>query len=161
MSTRSVQLTRLSALGLIPLVLATIAVLAATGGPDRASVMAALERPAAAAPAPPATKFVLNRNGYRVDVKVSPNLASRPNQLLVTVMHSGRPVKLTWVRASFSMPVMNMWNALTSTLHSTRRGAYAATEPVLGMAGRWRLRFTLVVPGGRRLTASTDDRLRR
>ena len=160
MSTRHVQLTRLSAFGLIPVVLGTIAVLAASTGPNRAAVFSALERPATPAPAPPATKFVVDREGYRVQVKVSPNLASRPNRLLVTVTRHGRPVKVDRVGASFSMPAMNMWNALTSSLHSTQHGGYAGTEPVLGMAGLWQLRFTVVGPGGRRFTAAIDDRLR-
>ena len=160
MSTRPVHLIRLSTLGLIPVVLGTIAVLAATSGPNRAAVFSALERPATPAPAPPATKFVVDREGYSVQVKVSPNLASRPNRLLVTVTRHGQPVKVDRVGASFSMPAMNMWNALTSSLRSAQHGGYAGTEPVLGMAGLWQLRFTVVGPGGRRFTAAIDDRLR-
>ena len=159
MSTRPVHLTRLSALGLVAVVLGVAVVLAESTGPNRAAVLSALQRPAPAAPARATTRFALHEAGYRVTVELSPNIASTPNRLSVAVTRNGRPVDLARVRVTYSMPAMNMWNAFSSSFGSDRTGSYVATEPVLGMAGLWQLRFTVLEHGGRRLTAVIDDRL--
>jgi hypothetical protein len=57
------------------------------------------------------------------------------------------------------MPSMNMQNAYTAALGASTDGRYAATIPVLGMAGRWRLRIDLTPRSGRPIRIVVDDRI--
>jgi hypothetical protein len=57
------------------------------------------------------------------------------------------------------MPSMNMWNGYATRLSAAGHGSYAATVPVLGMPGRWRLRLALTMHAGARLPITIDDRL--
>ncbi len=141
-------------LGLLAAALAALVGLAVTAGQNRAAVLSELQRPAGVQ----TTTWVVDRGTYRLRVELSPNRAGYPNHLLLSLTDGGRRSQIDSARVTFSMPAMNMWNVFTSSLRHTRTGAYIADEPVLGMAGRWRLSFTLAV-GGRRLGYAVVDRM--
>lgn len=119
------------------------AIVATNGHSTRASVLAALQRPATMLN-PPLGKTMLlgrvHRGAVSVVVRATPNRTSARNKLSVSLTAGRRPLEGAAVTVSFSMPSMNMWGGLTNHLISAGGGTYVADEPVLGMPGRWQLR---------------------
>lgn len=109
---------------------------------------------------PAAARFVRHSStGYSVAVTLSPNRATGPIRLSLHAVDHGRSLNGARIRIGFSMPSMNMWSAYTAALRATGGGRYAATIPVLGMAGSWRLLIDLTPRSGRPLRIVVDDRL--
>jgi YtkA-like len=145
-----------------------IGALALSPTQDRHALLAQLQKPASSAqPVAPggrglaaAARFVRRSStGYSVTVTMTPNHANGPIALSMLVFGHGRALSGARARVSFSMPSMNMSNAYTAPLRARAGGHYAAAIPVLGMAGRWRLRFELMPRSGRPFHVVVDDRI--
>jgi hypothetical protein len=136
--------------------------LAATSSPSRHALLEQLQRPARPSNASPTRGGQLWRRssmGYLMTVALAPNRADGPIRLSVHVRRSGRPVERARIEVAFSMPSMNMWNGYATRLSAVGHGSYAATVPVLGMPGRWRLRFELTTQGSAPPPITIDDRV--
>ena len=136
--------------------------LAATSTPSRHALLDQLQRPATPLPASPASGGQVWRRssmGYLMRVALTPNRADRPIRLSVELSRRGRPVDRARIEVAFSMPSMNMWNGYATRLSPAGDGSYAATVPVLGMTGRWRLHFALTVHARAPLPITIEDRL--
>jgi hypothetical protein len=145
---------------------------AACGGAGRAVTVGAVAVPGAPrdaafrAPAgaltlhvgPGAVRAHVVRAGYRIRIAVSPNRASAPNRLAVTVVRAGRPVRGAAVRADAGMLGMAMGVA-SYRLRGPR--VYAARAPAWLMAGVWGIAVTVTPPGRPPIHVVLDDRLRR
>ncbi len=142
-----------------------VAVVTATAHPaTRAGLLAQLERPAKAAVAAPKVtaahgRAVIALPSGRIVVRMSPNRAAERNALSVAVTRRDRPIDVTGISVSYSMPAMNMWHVLTTHLAPAGSGRYAASEPVLGMAGTWRLDITARLPSGATIVVAVEDRM--
>src|SRR5437588_5003596 len=130
-------------------------VLAATANvQQRGSVLAQLERPArqvalpaslpAASIGPGPARVRIRQGPYVLSLVLTPNRAAIRNHVTIALTENGRGLSRARVNVSFSMPSMNMWQAFTSSLSQSGPGRYTSYEPVLGMAGVWRLRFQIV-----------------
>ncbi len=145
--------------------------LAATASSQsRGALLKQLERPAvpaaASAAVPDATSVgtivsatPMPIGHYRLRMAVTPNRAAARNRFAITVTERGHPVAGDTVTVTFSMPSMNMWQALTTQLEPVGNGIYAATEPVLGMAGSWQLSVRVTRPGEAPVIAVLADRI--
>ena len=145
-----------------------IGALALSPTQGRHALLAQLQKPASSAqPVAPGgrglsvpARFVRRSNtGYSVTVTMTPNHANGPIALSMLVFGHGRALSGARTRVSFSMPSMNMSNAYTAPLRASAGGHYAAAIPVLGMAGRWRLRLAVTPPSGRPFDVVVDDRI--
>lgn len=113
----------------------------AAQGQSRRSVLAQLQRPARPAAFAGASRSFSSRKGpLRVTVRLTPDRASVRNELTVSADQHGRPLSGARITARFSMPSMGMWNVFATTLSATgTAGVTEQVEPVLGMAGVWRI----------------------
>lgn len=129
-------------------VLVTAAVVAAavlSSYPPPPKALASLGAPAATAGPGPVTE-VVDRNGYRVDVRVSPNKVAVPDSYVVRLTHNGAPVRGATVVATFTMLDMEM-PTQAYRLSERSPGVYAHSSEALVMVGRWGLTFQ-VQPAG-------------
>jgi len=97
-------------------------------------------------------------SGYQLDLRIAPNRATRRGTVSMNVRKGDQVVNGARVRARFTMLDMDM-GGVTVRLPQTGPGTYSASEPVLGMAGRWGLRFEIVPPGRRSSTLMIVDRI--
>ena len=89
---------------------------------------------------------VVNRSGYRLRVRVTPNRAAVPNDFALELMRRGRPVRGADVTLSFLMLDMEMGQQ-EYRLSETRPGVYAHAAPALVMVGHWGLSFQVTPKG--------------
>jgi copper transport protein len=87
----------------------------------------------------------VNKNGYRFDVKVTPNRAAAPNNFSVRITRDGRPVKMDSVVLRFAMLDMEM-GVQSYELRQVAPGVYARALPALVMVGHWGLGFEVTPP---------------
>jgi YtkA-like len=149
----------LGALGLLGVI---VALALSAGSQSRASVLRALQRPAvfpAAFVGPGPFDQALAAGGDTLALRMTPNRASLRNEITTTVTQHGRAVSGVRVTVTYSMPAMDMWNALQMTLVPAGGGGYRANEPVLGMPGIWQLRIMVAPPGARAFTVVVNDRM--
>lgn len=144
-------------------VLLSIGVLAVTAGqPSANALLRTLQRPASFASAnvgPGRVDARLISASDHLALRLVPNRAAVHNRLSLELRTGGRPLNAAHVTAVFSMPAMNMWQALTSQLTPRGNGIYAAEVPVLGMAGAWQLRVDVARPGASPLELTVNDRM--
>ena len=144
-----------------------IGALALSPTQGRHALLAQLQKPATSAQpvapgrglADPARFVRRSGTGYSVTVTLTPNHANGPIALSMSLFGHGRALSGARTRVSFSMPSMNMSNAYTAPLRASADGHYAAAIPVLGMAGRWRLRLAVTPRSGRPFDVVVDDRI--
>ena len=107
---------------------------------------------------PGAVRAHVTRAGYRIRIAVSPNRASAPNRLAVTVTRAGRPVRGASVGADAGMLGM-----ATRVASYRLRGsvAYTTRAPAWLMPGVWGLAFTVKPRGRPPIHVVLDDRMRR
>jgi copper transport protein len=86
------------------------------------------------------------KDGYRFDVRVTPNKAAVPNTFEVHVTRDGKPVTGADVVLTFAMLDMEMENQ-SYRLTETAPGTYSHATPALVMVGHWGLGFELTPPG--------------
>ena len=149
----------LAALGLLGVL---VALAVSAGSQSRASVLGALQRPAVFPDAfvgPGPVDQALAAGGDTLALRMTPNRASLRNAITTTVTQHGRAVSGARVTVTYSMPAMDMWNALQTTLVPAGGGSYRADEPVLGMPGIWQLRITVAPPGARAFAVVVNDRM--
>jgi hypothetical protein len=144
-------------------VLLSIGVLAATASPPgRSSLLRELQRPATSAAAsvgPGPVSTVIPAGPYKLALALTPNRAGVRDHLSVTLTAGARPIRGAQITVVFSMPVMNMWQALTTRLATHGTVAYTADEPVLGMAGMWQMRLRVAPPNGPSFDLTVNDHM--
>jgi copper transport protein len=94
---------------------------------------------------PGAVSEVVNKNGYRFEVKVTPNRAAAPNTFSVRITRDGRPVKMQSVVLRFAMLDMEM-GTQSYELPEMAPGVYERALPALVMVGHWGLTFEVTPP---------------
>ncbi len=149
--------------GLLALIALALMIIAGGHAATRGDLLAQLQRPAAY-PAtnvgPHPVAVTLNAGDYRLGVRVTPNRAAAHNTVAVALARNGVPVRGARVSVVYSMPAMDMQNALTSGLPATSSATYSVREPVLGMPGSWTMRFEVRPVGGRPFSLTVNDLLR-
>ncbi len=89
---------------------------------------------------------VVNQNGYRVELRVTPNKAAVDNASAVRITKGGKPVTGADVTQTFAMLDMEMPNQ-AYRLREQSPGLYVKSAPALVMVGRWGLTFEIAPPG--------------
>jgi copper transport protein len=100
---------------------------------------------------------VLNRNGYRVELRVAPNRAAAPNMFSIRITKDGKPVRGAGVIAGFAMLDMEM-GTQREVLPERAPGLYERTAPALVMVGHWGLSFEITPAGVHPFTFTFVDR---
>jgi copper transport protein len=98
----------------------------------------------------------LSRNGYTLQLLVSPNRAAAPNSFALRLSRHGQPVRGADVTVQFSMLDMEMPNQ-EYRLAETSPGLYSRRAPALVMVGNWGLAFTVTPKNGTPFTALVVD----
>jgi len=130
-------------------VLVTSAVVAAavlSSLPPPPKALAGLGSPAATAGPGPVTAVVA-RNGYRLEVHVTPNKVAVPDDFALRITRNGAPVRGATVIATFTMLDMEM-PTQAYRLAERSPGLYEHSTAALVMVGRWGLTFQVEPPGG-------------
>ncbi|MDE3190662.1 MAG: copper resistance protein CopC [Acidobacteriota bacterium] len=109
------------------------AVLSSLPPPPRA--LASLGTPAASV-GPGPVRATVEREGYRVEVRITPNAVAVPDMLTVRLSRNGAPVRGATVIATFSMLDMEM-PAQAYRLGEAAPGRYERSSEALVMVGRW------------------------
>jgi len=133
-------------------VLVTSAVVAAavlSSLPPPPKALAGLGAPAATAGPGPVTA-VVERNGYRLEVHVTPNKVAVPDDFALRITRNGAPVRGATVIATFTMLDMEM-PTQAYRLAERSPGLYEHSTAALVMVGRWGLTFQVEPPGGQPL----------
>jgi copper transport protein len=100
----------------------------------------------------------VTKNGYKLQVLVSPNKAAVPNDFALKLTRNGKPVTGADVTVRFEMLDMEMGNQ-EFRLTETRPGVYARpANPALVMVGHWGLSFQVDPKDGPPFTVLVVDR---
>jgi len=89
---------------------------------------------------------VMNQNGYRIELRVTPNRAAVDNAFAVLITKDGKPVTGADVTQTVAMLDMEMPNQ-SYRLREASPGVYTKATPALVMVGRWGLTFEIAPPG--------------
>lgn len=89
---------------------------------------------------------VVNKNGYRLELRVTPNRAAVPNTFSVRITRNGTPVRRAEVVSQFTMLDMEM-GSQSYVMKETAPGVYTRSAPSLVMVGHWGLTFEVTPPG--------------
>lgn len=89
---------------------------------------------------------VVNKNGYRLELSVTPNRAAVPNMFSVRITRNGNPVRGAEVVSQFTMLDMEM-GSQSYVMKETAPGVYTRSAPSLVMVGHWGLTFEVTPPG--------------
>jgi copper transport protein len=89
---------------------------------------------------------VVNKNGYRLELRVAPNRAAVPNAFEVKITRGGVPVRGAEVVTGFTMLDMEM-GSQSYALKEVAPGVYQRSAPALVMVGHWALSFDVTPPG--------------
>ena len=140
-------------------VLVTSAVVAAavlSSLPPPPKALASLGAPAAhTGPGP--VSSVVQRNGYRLELRVTPNKVAVPDDFAVRITRNGSPVRGATVIATFAMLDMEM-PTQAFRLEERSPGLYEHTTEALVMVGRWGLTFEVDPPGAQPFDVVVVDR---
>jgi copper transport protein len=104
----------------------------------------------------PVTEIV-NKNGYRIGIRVTPNRAAAPNTFSIQITKAGKPVRHARVIAGFAMLDMEMGRQ-SDVLPEHAAGVYERSAPALVMVGHWALSFEITPPGQQPFTLTLVDR---
>jgi copper transport protein len=96
------------------------------------------------------------RNGYTLQLLVSPNRAAAPNSFALKLSRNGQPVRGADITLGFAMLDMEMPQQ-EYRLSETSPGIYTRKAPALVMVGHWRLTFTITPKGAAPFTATVVD----
>jgi copper transport protein len=99
----------------------------------------------------------VNKNGYRLELRVSPNRAAVPNSFSVRITRGGKPVRRAEVVSGITMLDMEM-GSQSYVLTETSPGVYSRSAPALVMVGHWGLSFEVTPPGKPPFTVLLVDR---
>ena len=100
---------------------------------------------------------VVERNGYRLAFRLSPNRAAVPNSFAVEIARDGKPVRGAEITTSFASLDMDMGRQ-GYRFEETSPGVYERSAPALVMVGRWGLTFEIAPPGRPPFTVVLIDR---
>jgi copper transport protein len=100
---------------------------------------------------------VVTKNGYRIELRVTPNRAAAPNTFSIRVTKDGEPVRHATVIAGFAMLDMEM-GIQKYVLPELSPGLYERAAPALVMVGHWGLSFEITPPGQQPFTITLVDR---
>jgi hypothetical protein len=100
---------------------------------------------------------VVQHNGYKLSVYVTPNRAAVPNAFGIRLTRTGKPVRGATVLARFTMLDMEM-PSQTYRLAETVPGTYQHSAPALVMVGRWGVAFEVQPRGAQPFTVTLVDR---
>jgi copper transport protein len=124
--------------------------------PPPPEALAGLAKPSAhTGPGPVST--IVTRNGYRLELRVTPNRAATQNEFSVRITRGGAPVRGADVIATFTMLDMEM-PSQSDRLAETQPGTYVRSAPALVMVGHWGLSFQVQPRGGRPFSVLLLDR---
>jgi copper transport protein len=98
----------------------------------------------------------VHKNGYTLQVLVSPNKAVTTNSFALKLTKNGVPVEGADVTLEFSMLDMQMANQ-EYQLKETSPGVYSHPAPALVMVGHWGLGFNVTPKNGQPFTAFIVD----
>jgi copper transport protein len=99
----------------------------------------------------------VNKNGYRLQLRVNPNRAAVPNSFSLQITRDGSPVRGAEVVSGFTMLDMEM-GSQSYALVETSPGVYSRSVPALVMVGHWGLSFDITPPGKSPFTVLLVDR---
>jgi copper transport protein len=91
---------------------------------------------------------VAEKNGYRLELRVSPNRAAVPNDFTVRLTRDGKPVRGADVLIRVAMLDMEMGQQ-EYRLSETAPGVYTHAAPALVMVGHWGLSFDVTPHGAK------------
>jgi copper transport protein len=100
---------------------------------------------------------VVNKNGYRVELHVTPNRAAVENGFSVRITRGGEPVTGAEVVTGATMLDMEM-GTQSFALPETSPGVYSHTAPALVMVGHWGLSFNITPKNDAPFTVLLVDR---
>jgi len=89
---------------------------------------------------------VVTKNGYRVELHVSPNRAAAQNSFALRITRNGKPVRGAEVVIGATMLDMEM-GTQSYALPETAPGVYSHAAPALVMVGHWGLSFDVTPKG--------------
>ena len=116
----------------------------------------ALQNSALAQVGPGRVAATVNRGGYRLQVRVSPNRAAAPDSFSLRITRHGRPVRGATVTLDFNQVEMEMPQQEYS-LREVSPGVYSRAAPALVMVGKWGLSFNIAPRGAPPFTALIVD----
>jgi copper transport protein len=116
----------------------------------------ALQNSALARVGPGRVAQTLTRNGYKLQVLVSPNKAAAPDSFALRITKGGTLVGGANVTLTFNHTEMQMPQQ-EYQLKEVQPGVYSRSAPALVMVGRWALSFQIAPPGSRPFTALILD----
>jgi copper transport protein len=99
----------------------------------------------------------VNKNGYRLQLRVNPNRATVPNSFSLRITRGGSPVRGAEVVSGFTMLDMEM-GSQSYALVEASPGIYSRSVPALVMVGHWGLSFDITPPGRSPFTVLFVDR---
>ena len=140
-------------------VLVTSAIVAAavlSSLPPPPKALASIGAPAAHTGPGPVSSTV-ERNGYRLEIRVTPNKVAVPDDFSVRITRNGTAVRGATVIATFAMLDMEM---PTEAVRLAERspGLYEHSSPALVMVGRWGLTFEVEPQGAQPFSVVVIDR---
>ncbi|MGI8716114.1 MAG: copper resistance protein CopC [Solirubrobacteraceae bacterium] len=116
----------------------------------------ALQDKAIASVGPGRVVQTVQRNGYLLQVLVSPNKAAAPDSFALRITKGGQPVRHANVTLTVNHLEMQMPQQ-EYQLTETQPGIYSRRAPALIMVGRWGLAYNVTPPGGQPFTALIVD----
>jgi len=100
---------------------------------------------------------VVDKNGYRVELHVSPNRAAAQNTFSLNITRGGKPVSGAEVVIGATMLDMEM-GTQSYALTETSPGVYTHAAPALVMVGHWGLSFDVTPKSGAPFSVLLVDR---
>ncbi len=116
----------------------------------------ALQNSAVAKVGPGRVVRTVERNGYTLQVLISPNKAAAPDSFALRITKGGRPVRGATVTLAFNHTEMQMPQQ-EYELKEVSPGVYSRSAPALVMVGKWGLSYQIAPPGGAPFTALIVD----
>ena len=112
---------------------------------------------AAAHVGPGPVRRAVERNGYSLQLRVTPNRAAQKNDFALSIRRNGQPVTGAGVTAKFAMLDMEMGQQAYA-LKEAAPGVYSHAAPALVMVGRWAITFEVQPPAGQPFDVLLVDR---
>jgi copper transport protein len=116
----------------------------------------ALQNSAVAQVGPGRVARTVQRDGYTLEVLVSPNRAAAPDSFALRITRDGQPVRGATVTLTFNHLEMQMPQQ-EYQLTETQPGVYSLAAPALIMVGKWGLSFQITPKSGPPVTALIVD----
>jgi copper transport protein len=116
----------------------------------------ALQNSALAQVGPGQVAKTINKDGYTLQLIVTPNKAVQPDRFALRITKGGQPVRGANVTLTLNHTEMQMPQQ-TYQLAETQPGLYSRAAPALVMVGKWALNFQVAPRGGTAFNALILD----